>query len=415
MIAFTNHALDHMLTSVLDAGITKKIVRLGSRSADERISQFSIETLESVSEESRLNRTFASKRRELKSTQENIKKLMDNVLGHDLGSDSTEITKYLSTFYPEHYGHLDSPPIWIRNIRTLLNDDDDDAGEWQQQGRKGKAFVKDMSFYAFWRDGSDLAFVEALSNGSYAPWRTVTPPQETMSNRFGVLEQDGLPESDGEYITSEEDDGSQSDSEDVPVEDAWMKIEVKPPSPEPAGQEEAPVTHKIPSPEPEPHNDAGLSQNDFKDLDGFLAAIGCTQLPIVPTSSRPLGGLLGDVGDVWSMSRLERHILHTYWVDRTRIELAESQRGEFQRLRELHENILRECNEGKEEVRCCFALVLNRFKQLSRFVETCFATSISLVVPRLVCAFSVSSQVFRLTIRPSSGAAKLATLLQVTV
>ncbi|KAJ7346800.1 hypothetical protein DFH08DRAFT_869366 [Mycena albidolilacea] len=36
MIAFTNHALDHMLTSVLDAGITNKVVRLGSRSADEK-------------------------------------------------------------------------------------------------------------------------------------------------------------------------------------------------------------------------------------------------------------------------------------------------------------------------------------------------------------------------------------------
>jgi hypothetical protein len=287
---------------------------------------------------------------------------MDNVLRHDLGSDSTEITKYLSTLYPEHYEYLDSPPIWIRNIRTLFNDDDDDAGEWQQQGRKGKAFVKDMSFYAFWRDGSDLAFVEALSNGSYAPWRPVTPPQETTGNRFGVLEQDDSSESDDEYATGEEDNDSQSDSEDVPVEDAWMKVEVKPPSPEPVSEEEAPITHRIPSPEPEPHNDAGLSQNDFNDLDGFLAAIGCTQLPIVPTSNRPLGDLLGDVGDVWSMSRLERHILHNYWVDQTRIELAESQRGEFQRLRELHENILRECNEGKEEVRCCFTLVLNRFK-----------------------------------------------------
>lgn len=358
MIAFTNHALDHMLSSVLDAKITNKIVRLGSRSADERISQFSIETLEMVGEESRLNRTFASKRKELKSTQEIIKKLMDNVLRHDLESDSTEIMKYLSTLYPEHYEYLNFPPTWIQKIRTLFGDDDDGAGEWQQQGRKGKAFVKDMSFYAFWRDGSDLSFVEALLNGSYAPWRPATPHQETTSNRFGVLEQDASPESDDEYVTGEEDSDSQPDSEDIPVEDAWMKVEVKPPSPEPPNEEEAPVAPRIPSPEPEPHNDAGLSQNDFNDLDGFLAKIGCSQLPIVPTSNRPLGDLLGDVGDVWSMSRLERHILHNYWVDQTRIELAESQRGEFQRLRELHERILRECNEGKEEVRCCFTLVI---------------------------------------------------------
>ncbi|OJA18615.1 hypothetical protein AZE42_01788 [Rhizopogon vesiculosus] len=356
MIAFTNHALDHMLSSVLDAKITNKVVRLGSRSADERIAEFSIEKLEEVNEESRLNRTFARKRWELKSTQEAIKKLMENVLKHDFESDSAEIMKYLSTFHPEHHGYIDAPPSWIRNIKMLFGDDDDDAGEWQQQGRRGKTFTKDMSFYAFWRDGSDLAFIEALSDGSYAPWRPKTPPQEAMGNKFNVLEQDAWPESEDEYATGEEDDDSLSESEDedVPVEDAWMKVKVKPPSPEPASPKEAPAPPSRTTPTPpefETRNNTGISQADFKDLDGFLAEIGCAQLPIVPTSTRPLDMLLEYVGDVWTMSRLERHILHTFWVDQTRIELAESQKGEFERLREVHENILRECNEGKEEVR----------------------------------------------------------------
>ena len=49
LIAFTNQALDHMLCSVLDAGIMTDIVRLGSRtSADEPIVQYSIETQEMV-------------------------------------------------------------------------------------------------------------------------------------------------------------------------------------------------------------------------------------------------------------------------------------------------------------------------------------------------------------------------------
>ncbi|KAG1798119.1 uncharacterized protein HD556DRAFT_221369 [Suillus plorans] len=50
------------------------------------------------------------------------------------------------------------------------------------------------------------------------------------------------------------------------------------------------------------------------------------------------------------MSRAERQNLHHFWVENTRIELAETQTGEFARLRELHEGILRECNEGQEEV-----------------------------------------------------------------
>jgi hypothetical protein len=359
MIAFTNHALDHMLGSVLDADITKKVVRLGSRSADERISQYSIETLERVNEDSRLNRTFSSKRRELKEIQERIRNLMFMVLKDDLESNSTEVMKYISVLYPEHSGYLAAPPMWIQNIKSFFsNDDDDDAGEWQQQGRRGKTFIKDMSFYAFWRDGSDLEFIGALNNGSYAPWETTSPPDETTSNKFHLLEQDSLPDSDDEYVTSEEHD-DESLPEDLPVEDAWMRVKVELPSFETASSREVPVAPTevsiapIQYPEPEFHEDAGLGQADFKDPEGFLAALGCLHWPVVPTSNRPLDQLLNDVGDVWTMSRAERHILHNFWVENTRIELAETQKGEFERLRELHESILRECNEGKEEVRGC--------------------------------------------------------------
>ena len=75
MIAFTNHALDHMLCSVLDSGITKKIVRLGSRSSDERISQFSIEAMEAVVGKSRLDRAFSRNHGAVRMIEEQIKDL----------------------------------------------------------------------------------------------------------------------------------------------------------------------------------------------------------------------------------------------------------------------------------------------------------------------------------------------------
>ena len=81
MIAFTNHALDHMLRSVLDARITQKIVRLGSRSADERIAEFSIEHVESVAGRSRLLSAFSTYRRALRDVEDEIKKFMDNTPG----------------------------------------------------------------------------------------------------------------------------------------------------------------------------------------------------------------------------------------------------------------------------------------------------------------------------------------------
>jgi hypothetical protein len=66
LIAFTNHALDHILSSILDADITKRIVRLGRRANDERVAEYSMDKLEMVQNQSRLDRTLSSQRRGLK-------------------------------------------------------------------------------------------------------------------------------------------------------------------------------------------------------------------------------------------------------------------------------------------------------------------------------------------------------------
>jgi superfamily I DNA and/or RNA helicase len=45
LLAFTNHALDHILRSIHDGEVTRDIVRLGSRSKDEVISEYSLESV----------------------------------------------------------------------------------------------------------------------------------------------------------------------------------------------------------------------------------------------------------------------------------------------------------------------------------------------------------------------------------
>lgn len=45
LLALTNHALDHMLRSVLDGDVTKNIVRLGSRSTDPVICEHKLEAI----------------------------------------------------------------------------------------------------------------------------------------------------------------------------------------------------------------------------------------------------------------------------------------------------------------------------------------------------------------------------------
>src|SRR5947209_6402869 len=98
MISFTNHALDHMLGSVLDANITRRIVRLGGRSRDERVSQYSIENLEMVAGRSRLDSNLGKQHRALKGVEEELKSLMVNVFKASIQSE--QIFGYLQYTYP---------------------------------------------------------------------------------------------------------------------------------------------------------------------------------------------------------------------------------------------------------------------------------------------------------------------------
>ena len=353
MIAVTNHALDHMLCSVLDADITHKIVRLGSRSSDDRISQYSIETLEMVDGKSRLDRTFGSRRRELKGVQDDIRKLMDQVLNMDIESDSVEIMKYLSTFHPEHHECLEFAPSWISKIRELFDDKDADPGVWRVQGRRGKTHIQDTSYYAYWRDCGDLEFVGAVVDGSYAPWKT---PEAVVENRFNNLEVESLNDSEDDDDTDEESVGQHSDDESNHngAEVSWMGVQFDLPLASVVQDKISvavePLSEESESSIDESEINAKLGPADFQDPEGFLAAIGCTRKPAVPTSDRPLEELIDHVVDVWTMSKSERRRLHAFWVKEARIELTQNQTGEFERLHALHANILRECNEGKEEV-----------------------------------------------------------------
>ena len=145
MIAFTNHALDHMLCSVLDAGITTDMIRLGSHTSDKRISQYSIETREMVAGQSRLDHASGSKFRELKDVGTEITKLIDCMNKIDFESDSSEIVKYLELFHPEHHFSMTEPCQWVEAAKGLSQYESESGEKWQKQGRKGKAITEDTS------------------------------------------------------------------------------------------------------------------------------------------------------------------------------------------------------------------------------------------------------------------------------
>ncbi|KAI6040315.1 hypothetical protein EDC04DRAFT_3140449 [Pisolithus marmoratus] len=359
MIAFTNHALDHMLTSVLDAGITTDIVRLGSRSSDERISQYSIESRERAAGQSRLDRSVSQSHRELKAIQEQIKGLMDKLLKADLDSDSAEVTKYITLHYPEHHAYLHSPPRWIGFAKELYDDDSD--GPWQIQGRRGRAVKQDASPYAYWRKAGDIQFLQ-LIDSSQQPAEGPGVAGLSRANHFQALSSvnaDALngngSDDTGDHIDSDDDDDDSSISaESLDVEKRWMLIsdeEVEDEVEEKDNVIRPEETEYLP-PGELPLLQPGPSLGAYiRDPLGYFNTLGEEDIPCIPHSDRDLADLLEN-GNVWQMSSAERERLHGCWIEEARAQRHQNELGEFERLRDMHTNKLREYNEAKNAVRC---------------------------------------------------------------
>ncbi|KAF8639511.1 hypothetical protein AX17_001416 [Amanita inopinata Kibby_2008] len=369
MIAFTNHALDHLLTNVLDAGITNRIVRLGGRSADERILQYSIENLERVSEQSRLSRSFGSNYQELKSVQQEILNLMKKFNREDIRN--SEIVDFLGNQYPEHYEHIVCLPPWIQALIALSGDEDDG---WETVG-KNKQMNDDHSGYGWWLQGKDLDFLQRRQNP-----HSVNDPHATtgtgslyvpatQANRFESLSSDvveGRPLTD-DSGSSEEDDYDSSDletdSEDEEFGADWQQIvytDVEEASAEAPAREDTQVVTSL-----ERNNSGGGKSNgdtdelsgfqalhisDLNDPRAFFAAYSMDKVPDVPTGNRSLDILLAE-GQMWTLSLKERQKMHQYWNGRARHEMHENCMGEYQVLREKHENLSKRRDEERDEIR----------------------------------------------------------------
>ncbi|KAJ7772619.1 hypothetical protein DFH07DRAFT_993348, partial [Mycena maculata] len=350
MIAFTNHALDHMLTSVLDAGITNKLVRLGSRSADEKISQYSMETIEMVAGKSRLDQSFRHHYRDLKDVQEEIKDLMRSFVEAKISSPQFE--SHLQIQYAEEWEHLRSPPNWIKILRaSFWKDDDDTASAWMRAGKRGKVEVDDHSWYAFWRNAQDLDFLDASAR--QAEYEQTRENQNRFS-ALNVAEDEAIPadpDVPSEAAQVEEDDSS--DDEDIEEESwqrEWPMTDTDENELPPERTNPAPSTSIIPPTplrsESTPYRAFPVQVADLTNPEAFFHG----PIPVIPDQDRPLDVLL-EVGTMWSFSRRERRRLHEYWSAQIKERVHEDQLQDFQSLRNKHDAILKKNQESKDETR----------------------------------------------------------------
>jgi hypothetical protein len=288
LIAFTNHALDHLLLSVLDAGITKKIVRLGSRSNDERIAQFSLENLERIGTESTtnrisINRAYAAR----KSAESELNRVLQELQGGPVsGADKKT---YMELYYPGHREELLNPPPWIQLLRQM------EAG-WTEANTREKQ--NSRSEYDYWITCRDIRWLQEQI-------AIQEVRQKASINQFAAL----AIEQAGEDEIEDEDALSLDGAESLELESEEDRL-----------------------------------RNDF------LRQAGLIGLPSLPSTTRPLDELLEDPM-VWLMSSQERKRLDRSWTEATRQYFFERKKDSFGYLKTKFEEAQTAYEECQSQVR----------------------------------------------------------------
>ncbi|KAI0816803.1 hypothetical protein BC628DRAFT_1334253 [Trametes gibbosa] len=287
LIAFTNHALDHMVTSVLDANITNKIVRLGTRSTDERIMEYTLDKLEKVAAASNLDRSFKRQYAAMKKLEEEMSRVMTSIRLPLLDWD--KIQQYLKIHYPDHADAFEAPPFWIVHLTALMWAEEEQLGEWQDVQRKGgknkEVVDKSVSrtLYGFWRAGKDIQFLQSQ------PADKATPVGNTKGKGKG----------------------------------------------------------KQTAPAPDEDVEASLLSNPV----AFFASLGFEGMtPPVPARDQPLVNLLADA-NVWGMSVNERVRLATDWEQRIRMNAYTSHLDHYKYVRDEYREACKNYDDLRDESR----------------------------------------------------------------
>lgn len=351
MIAFTNHALDHMLLSVLDADITKKVVRLGSRSNVEKVSSVSLEELEKLHERSRFSPAMGKEIGTIKDTEKEMQDLMKRINRRHIGW--TEISSFLEFEYLAHFAWLVNPPNWIQELYQLQVEENE---EWEEVGSGPSQTIS--SIYDFWLAGKDLEFLEPPKVTMITPAQIPEAPAVSV-NRFDVLRQVEGDDQDGPNEEVEEDSDIDSESYEDILDDpalGWILLSPVPDASDETPGPSPPTTPILSSkqdtlaeePAKEPVVDPSTSESrPNRHPHPLLRDV--VPVPTIPTTTRTLQELQ-ESSSVWNFSKVERLTISGFWTQEARMQAYRIEQMDFERLRKRHLDAQRRYNELKDEV-----------------------------------------------------------------
>jgi hypothetical protein len=199
LIAFTNHALDRMLLSVLDANITSRMVRLGSRSSDERIAQYNLTKLEKeLGEVSSLDVSRRREYRRMKELEEEMAKLIESISLPQV--HWRESHSYLDVHFRHAVDAITMPAPWIAKLIADSKKDEEQGGLWiEAKKKKGFKNAIPTTPFGFWIQGRDIDFLEAKAEDPKSDPRlaffaslkmSIPLPPKERNRQLHVLEND---------------------------------------------------------------------------------------------------------------------------------------------------------------------------------------------------------------------------------
>lgn len=332
MISFTNHALDHLLGSILDADITRSVVRLGTRCTDERVAPFSMEELEKGSNGSRLShRLRGITYHALKDSEEEMKEFLEAFVGLNVKTES--LGTHLRCKHKAHWDGLSNPPWWIKVLFKLQAAD----SEWYAVKRHGKAEVVDSSLLAYWMRGADLAFLEQAE----------TTKRRRTSNLSALRTQKSQSNPALLEVEVEEHSDEENSASDLDYEFSWQERLALTKRDGPKTSSPFVTDRSVDSWYNANQECRYLSQLDLNDAETFLTLVGETSIPRIPLSDRSLEKLLVAF-DIWDMSLRERQKLTEHWSTQVRESLYETYKRRFDTMADSHD-CLREAQRAEDE------------------------------------------------------------------
>lgn len=295
LIAFTNHALDNIIAQVLEKNITRKVVRLGSRSNNETVGQYSLgEIMRKRPKERAGNKAYA----EMKEAQEDLKKLMDTIIHGTVEVDKLE--EYLEANFPRHRCSIHNPQPWVSQLFG-------ESLKWEEAQEGGAHVVRKAgTLFEYWHQGRDLAFL-------------IPPPE----------------------ISAAMDEQSKKSKQAKKPVNQFSVLKVSP-------GEEGGKKNPAPNTAVAKHSDP-MAQWQLR-LGEYFAKIPLQNgVPRRPTGNREPGDLVDDP-DVWDMSLSERQSLHAFWLTAIREAAHDDQVNQFIHLHVSHDMARTEWNELMDTV-----------------------------------------------------------------